>query len=65
MGDQLGLLAPGYLADLLVVRGNPAEDVTLLEDRDNLLAIVQEGRFHKADERLGLTPAATVTGWAR
>ena len=62
MGDELGLLAPGYLADILVVRGNPAEDVTLLEDRDNLLAIVQGGRFHKADERLGLTPAAAVTG---
>ena len=65
MGDELGLLAPGYLADLLVVRGNPAEDVTLLEERDNFVAIVQEGRFHKADKRLGLTPAATVAGRER
>ncbi len=36
MADELGLLAPGYLADVLVVRGNPAEDVRVLQDRDNL-----------------------------
>ncbi|OIJ64938.1 amidohydrolase family protein [Streptomyces mangrovisoli] len=51
MGDELGLLAPGYLADLLVVRGNPVQDITLLQDPDNLLAIVQEGAFHKSDPR--------------
>ena len=47
MGDELGLLAPGYLADVLVVRGNPAEDVTLLQDSANIEYIVQGGRFHK------------------
>jgi imidazolonepropionase-like amidohydrolase len=47
MGDQIGLLAPGYLADLLVVRGNPAEDVSLLQDAANLEWIVQGGRAHK------------------
>ncbi|MEU5041795.1 amidohydrolase family protein [Streptomyces griseorubiginosus] len=62
MGDELGLLAPGYLADLLVVRGNPVQDVTLLEDRDNLLAIVQEGRFHKADPALKLAEPHTAGG---
>ncbi|MFF5497813.1 amidohydrolase family protein [Streptomyces aquilus] len=61
MGDELGVLAPGYLADLLVVRGNPAEDVTILEDGANLLAIVQEGRFHKADPALGLAGMVTTT----
>ncbi len=47
MGDELGLLAPGYLADVIVVRGNPAEDVTLLQDSANIDYIVQGGRFHK------------------
>jgi imidazolonepropionase-like amidohydrolase len=47
MGDELGLLRPGFLADVLVVRGNPADDVTILQDRDNLLHIMQGGRFHK------------------
>lgn len=47
MGDELGLLAPGYLADLLVVRGNPAQDVRILQDAANLRYIIQDGRFHK------------------
>ena len=42
-----GLLTPGYLADVLVVRGEPAQDVTVLQDRDNLLAIMQDGSFYK------------------
>jgi imidazolonepropionase-like amidohydrolase len=46
-GDLLGRLVPGYLADLLVVRGDPTQDVRLLQDADNLVAIVQDGRFHK------------------
>jgi imidazolonepropionase-like amidohydrolase len=47
MGDELGLLRPGYLADLLVVSGDPTTDVTILEDTDNLRVIMQGGRFHK------------------
>jgi imidazolonepropionase-like amidohydrolase len=47
MGDELGLLAPGYLADVLVVRGNPASDVRILQDAANIEWIVQGGRFHK------------------
>jgi imidazolonepropionase-like amidohydrolase len=47
MGDELGLLAPGYLADVLVVRGNPADDVTIFQDKANLIAIMQTGRFYK------------------
>jgi imidazolonepropionase-like amidohydrolase len=47
LGD-LGMLRPGYLADVLLVRGNPAEDVRILQDPANLLAIMQSGRFHKS-----------------
>ena len=50
MADELGVLAPGYLADLLVVRGNPARDVTLLQDAANIEWIVQAGRTHKQPE---------------
>ena len=53
MGDELGLLAPGYLADVLVVRGNPAEDVRVLQDADKLVAIMQGGRFHKEPVAVG------------
>jgi imidazolonepropionase-like amidohydrolase len=47
MGEELGMLAPGYLADVLVVRGNPADDLKTLQHKDNLVAIMQGGRFHK------------------
>jgi imidazolonepropionase-like amidohydrolase len=52
MGDELGLLAPGYLADVLVVRGDPTQDVSLLEDKDNVLAVMKGGTFYTYDERL-------------
>ena len=44
---DLGLIKEGYLADLLLVRGNPVEDVKLLQDRDNLLVIMKDGVYHK------------------
>ena len=47
MGDALGQIKPGYLADLLLVKGDPTRNVALLQDRANLLAIMQGGRFHK------------------
>lgn len=48
MGDELGLLKEGYLADLLVVKGDPTADVTILQDADNLAYIVQNGAFYKS-----------------
>jgi imidazolonepropionase-like amidohydrolase len=47
MNLPVGLLTPGYLADVLVVRGEPAEDVGVLQHADNLLAIMQNGEFRK------------------
>jgi imidazolonepropionase-like amidohydrolase len=48
MERELGRIEPGYLADLLLVRGDPTRDVVLLQDQQNLLAIMKDGRFHKA-----------------
>jgi imidazolonepropionase-like amidohydrolase len=45
--EKMGRVAAGYLADLLVVDGNPLLDLSLLQDRANLLAIMKDGRFHK------------------
>jgi imidazolonepropionase-like amidohydrolase len=47
MADQLGTIEAGKLADLLVVDGDPLEDITVLQDRKNLLAIVKDGQFVK------------------
>jgi len=48
MGDELGQIKPGYLADLLLVDGNPLEDIKRLQSQDALLAIMKDGRLHKA-----------------
>lgn len=47
MGDELGQIRPGYLADLLVVRGNPVQDIRLLLEQENLLVIMKDGELHK------------------
>jgi imidazolonepropionase-like amidohydrolase len=48
MGHELGQIKTGYLADLLLVQGDPTQDVKLLQDKSRLLAIMQSGRFYKA-----------------
>jgi imidazolonepropionase-like amidohydrolase len=40
----LGTLAPDKLADVLVVEGNPAEDVGVLRDKRRIARLFQEGR---------------------
>ncbi len=47
MGHELGQIKIGYLADLLLVDGDPLADVRLLQDSKKLLAIMKNGRFHK------------------
>lgn len=46
--DELGLVEPGYLADLLLVDGDPTQDVSILQRRDRLLMIMKDGKMHKA-----------------
>ena len=45
--DEIGRVAEGCVADLIVVDGDPLSDVELLGDAANIPAIVQAGRFHK------------------
>ena len=47
MADQLGCIREGYLADLLLVKGDPTVDIAILEEATNLLAVMKDGRFHK------------------
>lgn len=48
MGNELGKVAVGYLADLLLVKGDPTVNVAILQDKNNLLAIMKDGKFHKS-----------------
>lgn len=47
---MLGVVAPGAIADLLIVDGNPLRDLDLLEHQGrHLLAIMKDGAFAKFD----------------
>ena len=46
-GEPMGRIKKGYLADLLLVDGDPLAVLRVLEDRDNLAAIMLDGAFHK------------------
>lgn len=46
-GHELGQIREGYIADLLLVDGDPLNDVSILTNADRLVAIMKDGRFHK------------------
>ncbi|MBS3649492.1 amidohydrolase family protein [Pseudaminobacter sp. 19-2017] len=48
MGDELGMIKEGFLADLLLIDGDPVSDVRILQDKNRILAIMKDGKFHKA-----------------
>jgi imidazolonepropionase-like amidohydrolase len=48
MANELGQIRPGFLADLLLVDGDPLADIKLLQRQDALLVIMKDGRLHKA-----------------
>jgi len=48
MLDQIGTLVPGKLADLIVLDGNPLEDMTIFERGiQRVLLVMKEGRIMK------------------
>jgi imidazolonepropionase-like amidohydrolase len=48
MGDELGQIRQGYLADMLLVDGDPVANIRILQDRNRILAIMKDGQFHRA-----------------
>jgi imidazolonepropionase-like amidohydrolase len=44
---ELGQVREGYLADLLLVDGDPLANITLLQDKNRILAVMKDGTFHK------------------
>jgi len=51
MQDHLGTLEAGKIADLIAVKGNPLEDVSLLKDASNVAMVIQAGRVVKDSGR--------------
>jgi hypothetical protein len=60
MGKQLGYIREGCLADILLVDGDPLADITILQDKARILAVMKDGEFHRAPPPAGaLRRAAT------
>lgn len=47
MGNELGLIKEGYLADLVLVDGDPTKNISIIVDANNLTAVMKDGKFHK------------------
>lgn len=47
LGDKIGTLEKGKLADLVVVDGDPLKDITLFQKKEKFLTIMKEGQFCK------------------
>ncbi len=46
-GEKLGEVREGYLADLLLVDGDPLADLSILVNSDRLAMIMKDGQIHK------------------
>jgi imidazolonepropionase-like amidohydrolase len=58
---ELGSVREGYLADLLVVDGDPLADISILQDNKKLIALLKGGTFVKDElDRLDATGAGTM-----
>jgi imidazolonepropionase-like amidohydrolase len=49
MDMKVGMFAKGWLADLLLVDGDPLADITVLQEKSRLSAIMQGGKFRKLE----------------
>jgi imidazolonepropionase-like amidohydrolase len=58
-GHELGTLEPGKIADVLVVAGDVAADISLLERRDRFIAVMQGGVV-KAGQRGAAVPLSAL-----
>ena len=47
MQMDVGLVKEGYLADLLLVDGDPSKDIEILQDAERITGIMKDGAFHK------------------
>ena len=51
MEGRLGVVAPGAIADLLVVQGSPLEDATILADHQrNIQLVMKAGKIHRRSD---------------
>jgi imidazolonepropionase-like amidohydrolase len=55
-GDEMGQIKPGNYADMILVDGNPLENIDVLQDHGKLNIILINGRVHKAGRKEYVPP---------
>ena len=48
--EELGQIREGYLADIILVDGDPLADIRILQDRERILAVMKDGTFHRVPD---------------
>ena len=43
---SLGTLGAGKIADMVIVKGNPLEQISVLQDADNITAVIKDGEIY-------------------
>lgn len=61
LADELGIVKEGYLADLILVDGDPLSNIRILQDRKRILAVMKDGVFFRAPE---VSPVNGQVRWA-
>jgi imidazolonepropionase-like amidohydrolase len=50
LDGRVGQVAPGMIADLIIVDGDPAADITVLQKRECIQTVIQDGQIVQFDE---------------
>ncbi len=61
-GNELGLLKEGYLADIILVDGDPLANIRVLQEKKRILAVMKDGTFYRAPEGTAQRQAMRWTG---
>ena len=64
LGKELGYIREGCLADILLIDGDPLDDITILQHKERILAVMKDGVFHRAPPVRGAQPWQGTTRWA-
>jgi imidazolonepropionase-like amidohydrolase len=51
-GSDLGQIREGFLADLLLVDGDPLSNLAVLQQRERILAVMKDGVFHREPDAM-------------
>lgn len=62
VGDDLGTLETGKIADLVVVDTDPLDDIASLSVPENIRAVMKDGRWYRNELGAGASETATAIG---